>query len=150
MSDLRDLYQEVILDHSKRPHNFRSIENPMGKAEGYNPLCGDKFTVYLQVADGVVRDVSFEGSGCAISKASASMMTEALRGKTLAEVEAVFKEFQDLVMGRADGSAPAPNLGKLAVFSGVSEFPVRVKCATLAWHTMKAALDRRSEPVTTE
>lgn len=150
MSDLRELYQEVILDHSKRPRNFQKLEGANRKAEGYNPLCGDQITVYLRVEDDVIRDISFQGSGCAISKASASMMTTALKGKTKAEAESLFKAFHQMVT--SDPSAPfdSPELGKLAVFSGVHEFPVRVKCATLAWHTLHAALSGMGEAVTTE
>jgi nitrogen fixation NifU-like protein len=197
MSELRELYQEVILDHNKRPRNFRRPESVNCEAEGYNPLCGDHMTLYLFVEDGVIRDVGFEGSGCAVSKASASMMTEALKGKTLAEAESLFEGFRSLVTGRASaggatgaggttgtsagissaggpgdngagrstsGSSPglgqeqgatpagsaSPPLGKLAVFSGVSEFPMRVKCATLAWHTMRAALEGKKDAVSTE
>jgi nitrogen fixation NifU-like protein len=139
MNELRELYQEVILDHSKRPRNFREIEGASGKAEGFNPLCGDKATVYVRLEGDVVKDVSFKGAGCSISTASASMMTEALKGKTRAEAEALFERFHALITrGRSEGNAP--DLGKLAVFSGVGEFPVRVKCASLPWHTVKAAL----------
>jgi nitrogen fixation NifU-like protein len=150
MSDLRELYQEVILDHSKRPRNFRRLEGANRTAEGYNPLCGDQITVYLHVEDDVIRDISFQGSGCAISKASASMMTTALKGKTTTEAESLFRAFHQMVT--SDRSAPfdSPELGKLAVFSGVHEFPVRVKCATLAWHTLHAALSGKGETVTTE
>ncbi len=144
MSELRDLYQEVILDHSKRPRNFHALPSANRKAEGYNPLCGDRETVYLQLEGDVLKDVAFEGSGCAISTASASMMTESLKGKTKAEADALFQRFHGLITGAAEGRAAAsgsPALGKLEVFSGVREFPVRVKCATLPWHTLKAALD---------
>jgi nitrogen fixation NifU-like protein len=140
MSELRDLYQEVILDHSKRPRNFHALPSANRKAEGYNPLCGDRETVYLRVEDGVLKDVAFEGSGCAISTASASMMTESLKGKTREEADALFERFHGLITGAAEGGA-GPELGKLEVFSGVREFPVRVKCATLPWHTLKAALE---------
>ncbi|HEU4400833.1 MAG TPA: SUF system NifU family Fe-S cluster assembly protein [Candidatus Polarisedimenticolia bacterium] len=150
MSELDDLYQEVILDHNKRPRNFRRLEGASRHAEGFNPLCGDRVTVYVALDADVVRDVSFEGSGCAISKASASMMTEILKGKTRAEAEALFKVFHALVTGEPKASAAAPDLGKLVVFSGVREFPVRVKCATLAWHTLRAALDNRQETTSTE
>jgi nitrogen fixation NifU-like protein len=150
MSDLRDLYQEVILDHTKRPRNFRKLEKANYKADGYNPLCGDKITVYLKLEDGVFRDISFQGSGCAISTASASMMTESLKGKTKAEAEALFERFHDLVTGKPETKPDSPELGKLEVFAGVREFPVRVKCASLAWHTMRAALDNRQEAVSTE
>jgi nitrogen fixation NifU-like protein len=152
MSELRDLYQEVILDHSKRPRNFHSLPSANRKAEGYNPLCGDRETVYLQVEGDVLKDVAFEGSGCAISTASASMMTESLKGKTRAEADALFRRFHGLITGAAEGGAekgPALPLGKLEVFSGVREFPVRVKCATLPWHTLKAALEGNgAEPTT--
>lgn len=147
--ELRDLYQEVILDHSKRPRNFRELPEASHHAEGFNPLCGDKATVYLSVADGMVRDVSFKGAGCSISTASASMMTEALKGKTLAEAESLFDRFHDLIT--SDPSAAAAKgekLGKLAAFSGVCEFPVRVKCATLPWHTFRAALRGLAEAKT--
>lgn len=140
MSDLRELYQEVILDHHKRPRNFRVLEGAR-HVEGYNPLCGDKVTVYLRMDGDVVREVSFQGSGCAISTASASLMTESLKGKTRAEALALFQAFHHLLTGTATADAPgAPDLGKLEVFSGVREFPVRVKCATLPWHTFHAAL----------
>ncbi len=148
MSDLRELYQEVILDHYKKPRNFRTLEGAR-HVEGYNPLCGDKVTVYVQLEGDVVRDVSFQGSGCAISTASASMMTESLKGKTRAEAEALFQSFHALLTGKTpadDGS----KLGKLEVFSGVREFPVRVKCATLAWHTFHAALEGKNKTVSTE
>jgi nitrogen fixation NifU-like protein len=201
MTELSDLYQEVILDHNKRPRNYGRLVGSNRTAEGFNPLCGDHITVHLLFEDGVIRDVAFEGSGCAVSKASASMMTEALKGRTEAEARALFEGFHRLVTGRRDPSAeevgarsgvakdgagrpgtpsgdapragadpggrpgpgqsarpvsasrndaPGPSLGKLAVFSGVSEFPMRVKCATLAWHTLKAALEGRAEAVSTE
>lgn len=149
MSDLRELYQQVILDHNKKPRNYRELEGANRQADGYNPLCGDKVHVYLHVANDVIQDISFQGSGCAISKASASMMTERLKGKTLAEAEAIFKTFHELVTG-ASATPAAPELGKLAVFSGVREFPARVKCATLAWHTLQAALAGEDKPVSTE
>jgi len=142
VNDLRELYQEVILDHSKRPRNFRELPGANRRAEGHNPLCGDRATVYLLVEGDVVRDVSFEGSGCSISTASASMMTDALKGKTLAEARALFERFHELVTADPSKTAAASaELGKLAVFAGVHEFPMRVKCASLAWHTMKAALE---------
>jgi nitrogen fixation NifU-like protein len=150
MSDLRELYQEVILDHSRHPRNARRPEGANRHAEGHNPLCGDKIAVYVRIESGLVADVGFDGNGCAISSASASMMTEALKGKTEAEVEALFEKFHDLVTGKTDPERAAGDLGKLAVFSGVREFPIRVKCATLAWHTLRAALDRREQPVSTE
>jgi nitrogen fixation protein NifU and related proteins len=150
MTDLGELYQEVILDHNKRPRNFHKMEGANHRAEGFNPLCGDRVTVYLDLEGDVVRDVSFEGSGCAISKASASMMTESLKGKTRREAEALFASFHHLITEGTDGPPDGTALGKLVVFSGVREFPVRVKCATLAWHTLRAALDNRQDPATTE
>ncbi len=148
MSDLRDLYQELVLDHSKSPRNERVIERPAAEAEGYNPLCGDQVHVYLALDGDRIDDVSFQGSGCAISKASASMMTQALKGRSRAEAETLFERFHRLVTGGPGADAAA--LGKLVVFAGVSEFPVRVKCASLAWHTMRAALVGQRDPVTTE
>jgi nitrogen fixation NifU-like protein len=140
--DLRELYQEVILDHSKRPRNFHAMPEANRKANGHNPLCGDRVTVSLHVEGDMVRDVSFEGSGCSISTASASMMTDALKGKTTAEAIALFERFHELVTSDPSKAATASaELGKLAVFAGVHEFPMRVKCASLAWHTMKAALE---------
>ena len=150
MSDLRDLYQEVILDHTKKPRNFRKMEAATNSAKGHNPLCGDKLTVYLKLESDIVKDISFEGSGCAISTASASLMTESLKGKTAAEAEALFHRFHEFVTGKSDTTQEAPELGKLAVFSGVREFPVRVKCATLSWHTLRAALERQESAVSTE
>lgn len=147
MSSLRDLYQEVILDHSKSPRNFSEIVDADRKADGHNPLCGDKVTIYLNLHNGVVKDVSFTGVGCAISTASASLMTEAVKGKTAAETEQLFKGFHELVTGKASGKS---NFGELVVFRGISEFPVRVKCATLAWHTLRAALDEEGQAVSTE
>ncbi len=149
MADLRDLYQEVILEHSKQPRNYRELADADRKVEGYNPLCGDHFTVYLKMDGEKIQDVSFQGSGCAISKASASMMTQSVKGKTLAEAEKIFEQFHKLVTG-AERNGNQEELGKLAVFSGVSEFPVRVKCATLAWHTLHAALEGKQEAVSTE
>jgi nitrogen fixation NifU-like protein len=149
-TDLRELYQEVILDHSKRPRNFRDMADSTGRAEGFNPLCGDKATVFVRMKGDVVEDVSFKGAGCSISTASASMMTEALRGKSRAEAEELFERFHHLITSdpaRAAENA-APGLGKLAAFSGVCEFPVRVKCASLPWHTMKAALEGRGQAKT--
>jgi nitrogen fixation protein NifU and related proteins len=150
MADLRDLYQEVILEHSKAPRNYRELKSPDHKAEGYNPLCGDRFTVYLEMDGDSIRDITFQGSGCAISKASASMMTQSLKGKTRAEAEALFKRFHKVVTGQTPANGNQAELGKLAVFSGVSEFPARVKCATLAWHTLQAALEAKQEAVSTE
>jgi nitrogen fixation NifU-like protein len=150
MSDLRDLYQEVILDHNKRPRNFRKLERASRRAEGYNPLCGDRVTVYLSLENGIVKDVAFEGAGCAISTASASLMTEILKGKTEAEAEALFKGFHALVTGGRPTEEELERLGKLAAFAGVAEFPVRVKCATLPWHTVHAALEGSADTVSTE
>jgi nitrogen fixation NifU-like protein len=150
MSDLRDLYQEVILDHNRKPRNFHALEGANRKAEGYNPLCGDHITVYANVENGVIRDVAFEGSGCAISKASASMMTDSVTGKTEAEAEGLFELFRAMVTSDGGKAEPPPGLGKLAVFSGVCEFPARVKCASLAWHTLRAAMKGSAEPVSTE
>jgi nitrogen fixation protein NifU and related proteins len=149
MPDLRDLYQELILEHSKAPRNYRELEHPDHKAEGYNPLCGDHFTVFLHMEGDRIRDVTFQGSGCAISKSSASMMTQSLKGKTRAEAEELFERFHKVVTGEAVNGDQA-KLGKLAVFSGVSEFPTRVKCATLAWHTLQAALEGKQDAVSTE
>jgi nitrogen fixation NifU-like protein len=150
MSDLRELYQSVILDHNKAPRNFRRIAGANRSADGRNPLCGDHLTVYLDVADGVVRDAAFEGSGCAISTASASLMTEGVKGRRLEDVEKIFDGFHRLVT--SDPTAPVEDegLGKLAVFGGVREYPVRVKCATLAWHALRAALHGDPTPATTE
>jgi nitrogen fixation protein NifU and related proteins len=150
MSDLRELYQELIIDHSKRPRNFKVLETADRKLEGYNPLCGDKITVFLELEQDRVKNISFQGSGCAISTASASVMTESLKGKTLDEVEALFERFHQMVTGKPLAAGNAAELGKLAVFSGVSEFPARVKCATLAWHTLHAALQGKGETVSTE
>jgi nitrogen fixation NifU-like protein len=142
VNELRELYQEVILDHTKHPRNFRAMPEANHRASGHNPLCGDRTTVYLHLDGDVVRDLSFEGSGCSISTASASMMTEALLGRTLAEVKSLFERFHDLLTADPSRAASAaPELGKLSVFAGVHEFPMRVKCASLPWHTMKAALE---------
>jgi nitrogen fixation NifU-like protein len=149
MADLRDLYQELILEHSKAPRNYRELQGADHKAEGYNPLCGDHFIVFLQMEGDRIRDVTFQGSGCAISKASASMMTQSLKGKTKAEAEKLFERFHKVVTGQG-GNGDQRELGKLAVFSGVSEFPTRVKCATLAWHTLEAALEGKQDTVSTE
>jgi len=147
MSELTDLYQEVILDHNRRPRNFRTIASPSHHAEGYNPLCGDRLYLYVQVSGDTITDVAFEGSGCAISKASASLMTDALKGKTVSEANSLFERFHRVVTTPPD--QPVEDLGKLSVLAGVREFPVRVKCASLAWHTLKAALDRE-QTVSTE
>ncbi len=148
MSDLRDLYQEVILDHGKAPRNFRALEAADAKAEGYNPLCGDRVTVFAKLDGDRLADVTFVGDGCAISKASASMMTGAVKGLSKADAAKLFDAFHALVVG-APGADRA-SLGKLAAFGGVSEFPARVKCASLAWHTLQAALAGKHDPVTTE
>jgi nitrogen fixation NifU-like protein len=150
MSDLRDLYQEVILEHSKSPRNYRKLEVANCTAEGYNPLCGDHFTLYVDVEGDSIRDIGFQGSGCAISKASASMMTQSVKGRSKAEAQDLFRKFHDLVTNQPAGNGDKEKLGKLTVFSGVSEFPVRVKCATLAWHTLQAALEGKQQPVSTE
>ena len=146
MSELRELYQEVILEHSKHPRNYRALDAANHKAEGFNPLCGDHFTVYVDVQNGAIHDIAFQGAGCAISKASASMMTQSLKGKSQDEAEELFTKFHDLVTGNGSGD----EIGKLAAFSGVSEFPLRVKCATLAWHALRAALRGDQEAVSTE
>ncbi len=148
MSDLRDLYQEVIFDHYKKPRNFHAMADANHVAHGHNRLCGDKLTVYLHLEGDVIQDVSFEGNGCAISTASASLMTDALKGKKVEEAERLFEEFHHLVTH--DDAEASPDLGKLEVLAGVREFPARVKCATLAWHTLQAALKDRAAPVTTE
>jgi nitrogen fixation NifU-like protein len=141
MSELSDLYQEVILDHNKNPRNFREIENPDKTADGNNPLCGDALRVYLTMENDKVKDVAFKGSGCAISKASASMMTQAVKGKTKEEADTMFAEFRRMVTGDMDADAEENSLGKLKIFAGVREFPARVKCASLSWHTVHAALN---------
>lgn len=150
MSDLRSLYQEVILDHSRSPRNFKQLSDASHHAEGHNPLCGDEVTIYLKLNSGVIEDISFQGGGCAISTASASMMTAALKGKTLTEARALFERFHRMLTGGAAEPDDKKALGKLTVFSGVGEFPVRVKCATLSWHTLNAALEGRDDPVSTE
>jgi nitrogen fixation NifU-like protein len=150
MPELDALYQEVILDHSKRPRNFRALEGADHHAQGYNPFCGDKVTIYLKMNDDRITEISFQGSGCAISTASASILTETLKGKTLAEAEALFEAFHDLATGKGVAKAGAPQLGKLAAFSGISEFPGRVKCAILAWHTLRSALSGDGVVATTE
>ncbi len=149
MPDLKELYQEVILDHSKNPRNFHRLADANRKAVGRNPLCGDQFTVYLRIEDGRIADVAFEGQGCAISKSSASMMTMAVKGRTAEEAEEMFDRFHALVTGEA-GAAAEPALGKLVAFQGVSGFPVRVKCASLAWHTLKAALKETEASISIE
>src|SRR4030095_4741160 len=147
---LRELYQEVILDHNKRPRNFRVPDPVNRRAEGYNPLRGDKITVFLYIEGDVIKDLGFQGTGCAISKASASMMTDALKGKTLDEATQFFHQFHDMVTAPPSTEVKADTLGKLAVLSGVREYPMRVKCASLAWHTMKAAMKAEHDVVSTE
>ena len=150
MSNERALYQQVILDHNKSPRNFGVMEDPDCEAEGYNALCGDQFRVYLRMKDGTIEEVQFEGSGCAISKSSASIMTTLLKGKTRKEAELLFDNFRDMITSNPDTSIDAKELGKLVVFSGVREFPIRIKCATLAWHTLLAALKGEADTVSTE
>jgi len=150
MSDLEGLYQEVILDHSRRPRNCHAMQDADRHADGYNPLCGDRFTVYLKLQDDRITDISFQGTGCAISTASASILTEILKGKTRAQAEALFETFHNLVTGKTHAEGETPALGKLAAFSGVCEFPVRVKCATLVWHTLRSALNGDKKMATTE
>jgi nitrogen fixation NifU-like protein len=147
MQELRELYQELILEHSKKPKNFGELPTANHKAEGYNPLCGDHYTIFVNLQGDAISEISFHGAGCAISKASASLMTQSLKGKSVADAEALFTRFHDLVTG--NGGDPE-SLGKLAVFAGVSEFPLRVKCATLAWHALRAALRGEQEAVSTE
>jgi len=148
--ELRELYQELILDHNRKPRNRRAMADATAEADGYNPLCGDKVHVFVKLLGDRIADVSFDGVGCAISTASASLMTTALKGKTLAEAREIFDRFHEMLVGEPDARVDEEKLGKLAVFRGVCEFPVRVKCATLAWHTLKAAIDRSSGKVSTE
>ncbi|MFQ5702826.1 MAG: Fe-S cluster assembly sulfur transfer protein SufU [Gemmatimonadales bacterium] len=148
--DVRELYQQVILDHNRSPRNFKVIDNANREASGDNPLCGDRITVYVRVNDGVIADVGFQGSGCAISQASASLMTTSVRGKSVAEARKLFGQFHSMVMGEHDSTSAVKSLGKLAALGGVREFPARVKCANLSWHTLKAALDGEPQPITTE
>ena len=150
MSDWKELYQEIIVDHGKRPRNFRKLDDANHVARGHNPLCGDKINVYVKVEDDIVKDVSFDGAGCAISQASASMMTQTVKGKTLAEAEELFKHFHGMVMGHKPHPACLETLGKLKALSGVCDYPTRVKCATLAWHTLNAALRDQNLVVSTE
>jgi nitrogen fixation NifU-like protein len=149
MSDLRELYQQVILDHNRNPRNFKELPNATRRVEGFNPLCGDHYTVFVQLDGDTIRDVSFIGNGCAISKASASVMSSTVKGKRRAEAATLFDTFHKLVTGGDAGLSEA-ELGRLAAFSGVSEFPARVKCATLAWHTLRTALEGEKDSVTTE
>ena len=148
-SDLRELYQQVILDHNKNPRNFRELANPTSRVEGFNPLCGDHYTVFVQLDGDKIKEVTFVGNGCAISKASASVMSSTVKGKSTEEAGHLFETFHKLVTGDTSG-LDAAELGRLAAFSGVSEFPARVKCATLAWHTLRTALEGNKDTVTTE
>ncbi|MFQ5659931.1 MAG: Fe-S cluster assembly sulfur transfer protein SufU [Gammaproteobacteria bacterium] len=150
MLDLKDLYQEVIVDHNRNPRNFGKLENPDKTLEGFNPLCGDRLTLYLKLDDGRITDISFDGSGCAISVASASMMTEAMRGRSLAEAEAIFAEFHALVTAADRAEIDFDKLGKLAAIAGVRDYPTRIKCATLCWHTLHAAISGGKTTVSTE
>ncbi len=147
--ELRDLYQEVIFDHNRNPRNFRVMENPDREVEGFNPLCGDKLTLFLKIKDGLIEDASFQGSGCAISTASVSLMTEIIKGKTIEEAEEIFEMFHKMTTGE-DGEIDLDAIGKLAVLAGVREYPARVKCATLAWHTLDAALKNKEKSISTE
>ena len=150
MSELRELYQQIILDHNKAPRNYGRLADANRDSEGYNPLCGDHLQVFAQVQDGTIRRISFEGSGCAISRASASLMTAALEGRTVAEAEAIFAQFHQMLLSAADAPVDRDQLGKLAALAGVREFPMRVKCATLPWHTAMAAVSGHNTPVSTE
>ena len=150
MAGLRELYQEVILDHNRKPRNFRRLGAPTAAAEGYNPLCGDRISVELEVEGDTLRDIAFQGSGCAISKASASMMTAALKGKTVGEAAVAVEQFRAMLTEERSSTDASALPGRLAVLAGVREFPIRIKCATLPWHTLRAALQGQGEPVTTE
>jgi nitrogen fixation NifU-like protein len=150
MSQIRELYQQIILDHNKSPRNFRAMPDATRSVEGYNPLCGDHYTVYLKLEGDKIVDISFDGAGCAISKSSASVMSQMLKGKTREEAETMFREFHDLVTGKWKGQDDVESLGKLAAFAGVSDYPARVKCASLAWHTMHSALTTNDARVSTE
>jgi nitrogen fixation NifU-like protein len=150
MADLSELYQQVILDHNRKPRNFRVMEGADRRQEGFNPLCGDQLVVYLELDGNVIKDVSFQGSGCAISKAAASMMTAAVKGRTKEDADTLFEEFHKMVRGELDPEATPNHLGRLSIFSGVREFPARVKCASLSWHTLHAALEGSSTSVSTE
>ena len=150
MAELNELYQQVILDHNKKPRNFKRLETANRRQEGYNPLCGDQITLYLEIDGDLIKDVGFQGSGCAISKASASMMTAAVKGKTKEEAEVMFDEFHHMVKGEFDPATEPHHLGRLTILAGVREFPARVKCASLSWHTLKAALEGVNQAVTTE
>lgn len=150
MPELEDLYQELVLDHAKRPRNFRVPAGADRRAEGFNRLCGDRITLFLRLEDGVIRDAGFQGAGCAIFTASASLLTEAVKGKSRAEAEDLFHRFHALVTGHPEQAGPREDLGKLAAFAGVAEYPIRVKCASLAWHTLRAALTGQGAAVSTE
>ncbi len=150
MTELNELYQEMILEHNRSPRNFRALADATGKSEGFNPLCGDRLTLYLKLENDIITDISFQGSGCAISKASASMMTASVKGKSKAEAEALIEEFRKMLSREAGTEYKTRHLGKLAVFSGVCEFPARVKCATLAWHTLYSGLENRAKVISTE
>lgn len=150
MADLRDLYQEVIVDHSKSPRNFHELPEASHQAEGFNPLCGDRLTLYLKIHDNRIEDVSFVGAGCAISTSSASLMTEQLKGKTIAEADTIFRDFHHYLTQESGTGVEASRLGKLSILGGVRDYPSRVKCATLAWHTLHAALQNQADPVSTE
>ena len=149
MSELSDLYQEILLEHNSKPRNFRKVEDANSTAEGYNPLCGDRITLYLKVVDDVVQDVGFQGVGCAISRASASMMTQSIKGRSLDDAQGIFTAFHDMIT-HPDVEPDYDILGDLETLSGVNEFPTRIKCAVLAWHTMRSALDGKGDTVTTE
>ncbi len=150
MSELRELYQQVILDHNKSPRNYHRMDGATRHVEGYNPLCGDHYTIYVRLEGETIADVSFEGAGCAISKASASVMSSLVKGRTIDEAEELFRDFHRLVKGEIEGEEEIERLGKLAAFAGVSEFPARVKCASLPWHTLHAAVKSDSETISTE
>jgi nitrogen fixation NifU-like protein len=150
MSHVNELYQQVILDHNKSPRNFRAIANATRRVEGFNPLCGDHYTVFVRLEGDRIADISFEGAGCAISKASASVMSSMVKGRTIGEAEELFRDFHRLVTGEMEGEGAMERLGKLAAFAGVSEFPARVKCASLAWHTLHAAVKSDATTVSTE
>ena len=150
MSELRELYQEIVLDHNSRPRNFKEIEDADRVVEGYNPLCGDKIMLYVKFEDGAIVDIGFQGTGCAISRASASLMTQQVKGCTVAQAEELFDRFHDMVTGNVDGDLDFEDLGDLEVMAGVANFPSRVKCATLSWHSLRSALEGREAQVTTE
>lgn len=150
MSNSDDLYKQIILEHNKTPRNFREMADATQHAAGHNPLCGDQFTIFLKLNDGVIDDISFTGAGCAISKSSASIMTTLLKGKSVAEAEKLFKQFHTMITSDPEAELDTSDFGKMAVFAGVREFPVRIKCATLAWHTLLAAIDHKAKQVSTE